>query len=388
MGRNGSGVELREKSIRISFTWRGMRCRETLDRAPTEPNRKYAERLVAEIRRKIAIGSFDYAAYFPDSPHAQQKASNARTFGQLCATYLQTKGRLAKATLSQYENALKFWQLAFGAESSIDELTHGTIAAFVGSHPWASAKLCNNYLIPLRGVFALAGREIKGLENPLEGIENAKHQKADPDPLSIHEMERILADMAKHYDSQVASYFEFAFLTGMRPEELIALRWSDIDWNHGTVKVERARTFRGEVKDLKTYVVRNVDLVERAIAVLKRQKPHTYLKSPEIFQNPVTQKPWHDERSQRDHYWQPTLRRLGIRMRRAYQTRHTYATTALMAGVNPSYVSRQMGHRSAKMLFSVYSKWIDAADRGREKAKMEGVLNVADGGPMQQSGGG
>jgi integrase len=103
----------------------------------------------------------------------------------------------------------------------------------------------------------------------------------------------------------------------------------------------------------------------------------TYLKTPEIFENPVTHKPWHDDRSQRDHYWQPALKRLGIRMRRPYQTRHTYATTALMAGVNPSYISRQMGHRSPKMLFSVYAKWIDTADRGREKAKMEAALEHA-----------
>jgi hypothetical protein len=64
----------------------------------------------------------------------------------------------------------------------------------------------------------------------------------------------------------------------------------------------------------------------------------------------------------------------GIRNRRAYQTRHTYATTALMAGVNPTYISRQLGHANAKMLFTVYAKWIDSADRGREKAKMEAVL--------------
>lgn len=97
--------------------------------------------------------------------------------------------------------------------------------------------------------------------------------------------------------------------------------------------------------------------------------------SAEIFNNPVTGKAWHDERSQRDHYWKPALKRQGIRIRWAYQTRHTYATTALMCGVDPAYIARQMGHANAKMLFTVYAKWIDAADRGREKAKMELVLS-------------
>jgi integrase len=62
-------------------------------------------------------------------------------------------------------------------------------------------------------------------------------------------------------------------------------------------------------------------------------------------------------------------------MRRAYQTRHTYATNNLMGGVNPAYIARQMGHSNAKILFTVYAKWIDAADRGREKAKMEAVMS-------------
>ena len=58
----------------------------------------------------------------------------------------------------------------------------------------------------------------------------------------------------------------------------------------------------------------------------------------------------------------------------AYQTRHTYAANALAAGVNPAYIARQMGHKNAKMRFSVYAKWGDGADRGREKAKLEAAL--------------
>ncbi|MDA8452856.1 hypothetical protein M5C97_08440 [Acidovorax sp. NCPPB 3859] len=44
----------------------------------------------------------------------------------------------------------------------------------------------------------------------------------------------------------------------------------------------------------------------------------------------------------------------------------------------PAYVAPQMGHKNAKMLFTVYAKWIDGADRGREKAKMEAMLGEKD----------
>jgi len=34
-----------------------------------------------------------------------------------------------------------------------------------------------------------------------------------------------------------------------------------------------------------------------------------------------------------------------------------------------------MGHANAMMLFKVYAKCIDGADRGREKAKLEAMLS-------------
>ena len=380
MGRAGNGVEMREKSIRVSFTLNGQRQRVTLDIPPTPANERYAEKLVVKVRQAIARGTFEWETFFPGSPQAKA-LQPAHSFGAWCDLWLDTKGRLAKKTLTQYRNALKVWKELLGADTPMEKLPHAAVAAVVGRTPWASAKLLNNYLICLRGVFALAGRSMD-LGNPMEGIENSKHQAPQPDPLSPAEMELVLATLHKHLDIRAWAYFTFAFMTGMRPEELIELRWGDVDWNHGTVRVERART-AGEVKALKTYNARDVDLVGRALEALETMKPWTMAGSEDktdqelgrrIFENPVTGKAWHDERSQRDTFWRPALRRAGIRWRRPYQTRHTYATNALAAGVNPTYIARQMGHKNAKMLFTVYAKWIDGADRGREKAKMEEML--------------
>jgi len=54
----------------------------------------------------------------------------------------------------------------------------------------------------------------------------------------------------------------------MRREEIIALRWDDIDWNNRTICVSRAKTFEGGLKDLKTSEVRDVDLVDRAVTLI------------------------------------------------------------------------------------------------------------------------
>ncbi len=112
-------------------------------------------------------------------------------------------------------------------------------------------------------------------------------------------------------------------------------------------------------------------------------RPHTLLQHTErdddedteadVFQNPVTRRPWHDERSQRDHYWKPALKRLGIRWRKAYNTRHTYATVALMAGVPPAYIASQLGN-SVKMLLDRYARWIPGGDQGNAKALLVAAM--------------
>ena len=218
----------------------------------------------------------------------------------------------------------------------------------------------------------------------MNGIGNMKVVKKLPDPLTIEERDRILSDLAEHYDERVVAYFTFAFYTGMRPEEMIALRWSDVDYESGIVRVQRVRTFRGSERDgSKTHTVRDVDLMPPAMEALEVMKPYTFMLTSErpedpdtaadIFQNPVTLKPWHDERSQRDHYWKPSLKRLGIRWRRAYNCRHTYATVALMAGVAPGYVAAQLGH-STKMLHEKYARWIPGNDGGTARAMLMAAM--------------
>lgn len=48
----------------------------------------------------------------------------------------------------------------------------------------------------------------------------------------------------------------------------------------------------------------------------------------------------------------PALEALGIRERRQYDTRHTYATLCLLAELNPAFIAAQLGH-SLEMLLSI-----------------------------------
>ena len=55
------------------------------------------------------------------------------------------------------------------------------------------------------------------------------------------------------------------------------------------------------------------------------------------------------------------MRKAGVRYRRPYQTRHTYASMMLTAGEPLGWVAGQMGHSDLNMLGRVYARWIKSA---------------------------
>ena len=371
------GIKPHGKGIQITIYWNGERFRPTLKIPPTVTNLKYAERLKAEIERSIALGTYTlehYAGHFPTSRIARSapEQKQADSFAQVSTKWLATCSHLSSGTLIKYRQALDFWLAQIG-ETPIDKIQFSTIAALANSQGW-KAKNRNNILIPLRQVLEMAYLDGTIQSNPAERIKNAKVQKEPPDPLTADEVEILLAHLNK-YGEQIVNIFEFAIFTGLRPSEMIALRWGDIDFMRGLVRVKRARTF-GEEHETKTFKVRDVELGKRALSALNRQKSFTLLKDGYVFENPVTGQPYTEERPLRRAYWNPTLKALGMRERNFYQTRHTYATLNLMAGANPMWVAKQLGHSTMAMLLTTYSRWIDGADKSAERAKIDAIFDA------------
>jgi integrase len=102
MGRDGKvsvprGLTLRDTSegvrIQVSFVWQGKQCRELLPPGKlTKSYIEYATGLRAEIKRRLADGTFNYASYFPNSPRVQESAPVVAplTLGSLLVRQLRT----------------------------------------------------------------------------------------------------------------------------------------------------------------------------------------------------------------------------------------------------------------------------------------------------------
>lgn len=75
--------------------------------------------------------------------------------------------------------------------------------------------------------------------------------------------------------------------------------------------------------------------------------------------------------------WVQVLSELGIRRRRPYNCRHTYATICLMSGLNPAFIAQQLGH-SVQMLLSTYARWLNSSSDWSELEKLKiGIKSVS-----------
>ena len=364
-GRPGAGVEALRQSIRIRFTANGVRQYLTLSLPPTPSNLRAAARVRRDIVAEIAAGVFDIRKYQPD-----ETGDGQAPFFEAYARRWVEAISVSRSTRFSYRSAMNtLWIPALGGKR-INAITHTDVLETITTATRRlSAKSLNNYRSCLSELFAAAVADKLLAVDPTANIKPLKVQKKLADPFSGDEMEQVLGHMHARYDEQVWNYFEFAFCSGIRPSEEIAARWSSVDWQRRKIEISRAKVL-SVTKDTKTYTARTIDLNTRAMAVLERQRAHTFMRGPdsEIFYNPKTGNPWASSETQRVDYFIPTLRALGLRHRDCYQTRHTYATTMLMGGAPLAYVSKQLGHASVATTLKSYYRWIEDADKGASAA--------------------
>lgn len=166
---------------------------------------------------------------------------------------------------------------------------------------------------------------------------------------------------------------QFAFRTGMRPSEYIALQWSAVRRERHHVAVEGAYV-DGEAKSTaKTPAgMRHIDLRLGALAALNGQLPYTSHDGGLVFVNPSTRRQWNGDKAIYKR-WKEILEVAELRYRNPSQTRHTFASNLLMLGANPLYVASQLGHADTTLVMRTYGKWIHA---GLEDDRRQHLLDL------------
>lgn len=378
MGRDGRGVKAAsENSIEITFQYKGRRCRERIPLKPTPANLKRAEQHRGAILHAIATGVFDYAATFPNSQRASQYAESPAQVLSV-EKYLDDwldarKPTLKSSTYQGYRSIVDGLLIPQFGAVMLSELKWPAIKSWLaglGGDKPVSNKRLSNVQSCLRSALNDALEDEVLDENCMRGRHYSRQEQpvdeGDDDEVDPFTPDEQIAILSKLPD-QTRNYALVALWTGLRPSEQIALNWSDIDFARGVILVRKAitRAAKGVAELPKTKSSRReVKILAPALQAITDQKAHTWVGAEphgELFRNPGTGERWSSSQAVQK-IWATALKRAGVRYRRPYQMRHTFASMMLSAGEHPMWVAQQMGHKDWAMIIRVYGKWMPSAD--------------------------
>lgn len=310
-----------------------------------------------------------YAELFPQSKYNLDRKTP--TFGEFAQAWLNSRD-IVDGTRDNYKSVMnRFWMPALAAKR-IDSINSADIRRLVAAIEWESPGVRRNAMDKLSSILHTAMTDGHISRNPCLSIPRAKLPKRAVDPFERNEAEQIIADLYENLTGPTriyAAYFEFAFFTGMRPGEIRAMKWSEINEEKRRAHVCRV-IVKGELHErIKTKTVRDVLLNDRAMNAIGVARSLAKDGAEFVFAPADASSEWIRSDSTPKKYFFASLARLKIRRRRQYDCRHTYATMCLMASMNTAFIANQLGH-SVQMLLSTYAKWINSTSDWAELSKL------------------
>ncbi len=273
-------------------------------------------------------------------------------FGEVAKKWaLVTQKRIKSSTFRDYKSALNYYVLDQFGGRPIDSITFLDIEAFISGLKCTNKRI-NNILVPVRSIFKLALRAGYIDKDPMALVRNLKTEKPDIKPLSMDEVRLFLDNVAPRYKN----FFIIAFFTGMRFGEMSALKWTNVDFRLGVVKIRETRVYGEEGRPKTAGSVRDIKMLPPVVDALRDQRKSTMGKSKYVFLN-YYKRPLFAH-SVNIHVWKDALEKSDLPPRPLYQTRHTFATLMLDAGEQPGWVARMMGHVNLKMIHEHYYSYI------------------------------
>lgn len=220
-------------------------------------------------------------------------------------------------------------------------------------------------------------------KNPLRSAKVTGGEETVPkEALTIEEQQLFLQEAWK---SAYGNEFSFILQTGIRVGELIALRWSDVDFENKKLHITKSATEikgQGVVIDVpKTKSgIREIPLTEEAIRILHRQReknnqnkviPMKY--ADYIFINS------HGKLVAKANYnsgLYVICDRAGIRHFSMHVLRHTFATRCIENGMRPKTLQAILGHSKIEMTMNLYVHVTDDS-KSEEMKLIEKNLKLA-----------
>ena len=205
-------------------------------------------------------------------------------------------------------------------------------------------------------------------KNPFVGAKYPKIPRSKTDPFSAEEVDLMLSKAS----GRLESFLAFAFYTGARCCEILALRWEDIDTQKMSISISKSltdglvkpRTKTGEDRLVPIFApllpyITQLEKDRDSEWVFSERGDHLF-GSTSLFGNGK---------------WHKFLDECGIPYRSARHTRHTFAThmveRAVRGEIPLKWVSQILGHANLDMTIKVYARFLQ-----NEHMKIDRSINL------------
>jgi integrase len=233
----------------------------------------------------------------------------------------------------------------------------------------------------LHSAFAEALRWNLIARNPVAAVRAPKVERVEMRILTVPQIHRLLS--AVEGDPLEALYV-LAVTTGARQGELLALRWSDVDLEAGTISINATLTrmngawHRSPPKTAGS--VRTVHLSTRGLTALKAHRlrmaeemlpfrERTEGETLVFLHRGAAINGFHvTERALK-----PLLRRSGLPVIRFHDLRHVFASLMLSQGWRPDLVAQMLGHTNPATTLRIYAHLMPG-DQAAAMARLDEVL--------------
>ncbi|MDO5377325.1 MAG: site-specific integrase [Clostridia bacterium] len=351
-----------------------IRYRQTIKVDPTRTEnaqRREAEKqaalIEADFRRKLLT------------------VSRRITLAELAEEYLGSLRSLKESTVKQYRDVIDGRIVPALGKISVQDLTPRTINAFYSKLEEEPAltkrsktgKLSGTtrlkYHTQLHAMLNFAVRMGYIAINPAAQVTPPRKDTQETQWYELEQAGKLLHVLDTLEDPQWRLFFYMALYTGMRPNELIALNWSDIKGNvlrvssgavyakgQGTKRSDRPKTAKS---------VRSIDLpptIMTQLSAHRRAQLEYRLPFGTNWSEPDAVFTTDDGRriciSTPTHKFQKVLKQNNLPHITLYGLRHTSASTLIARGISARDVAARLGHAQTSTTLNIYAHAFEDAN--------------------------
>jgi len=313
-----------------------------------------------------------------------EAASSKIKLADFCPQYLKVmKTSLSPITLDYYERSINRVIIPILGYMRLNEIKPAHVQKFVqqvselqssrDKSQNISPATVSRHLVTLKSIFTLAVKLGYISESPAKSEKLVLPKVTEPkiEIFTKQEASKMLACLEEE-DLQFKTLIHIAISTGARRGEIVALKFSDVDYQSRKITIERT-VYKAKGKDVqfkspKDYQVRGVTVDERCIELIKELEKEKAAEAERLGSK------WNEggwlftqwdgkimSASTPTHKFGDFLKRHGLPKRKFHALRHTSATLLLYGDVNVKQVQSRLGHGDLDTT-NKYLHYIEEAD--------------------------